>query len=331
MSNNKNNKEKRERAIKLGILCAVGVMTVLICSDVFSTTKPLDTSSVETKELNLNNKNDLEGLMVENKDVDITENEDTVSEEVSKNLDGNKNNMSVSDERALEMERIAANQNASMEKNLNQDIASLQESINNSSEKDESSIDKNQFQGYDSGTDLNAAYDYYIKDNIEAKEKNKEDKTSIVIEGVNGVKDLVQGEADFLSNLIGIADSFCDNSNEVATYYMDGGYSAGLDFVNEYLVKDLTNMKNLDCYGNGDLEKIRDNYAKGIEVSITGYQRLFDYKKDYEQYFYDSDTYFYNAQDGLLKYLDTYKNMYELIKKETEEQTPIGDYDGENL
>lgn len=128
------------------------------------------------------------------------------------------------------------------------------------------------------------------------------------IQGPNIKKDnkkISEEDLTFLTNLLDIADSVTINYSLILEYAINGDFSNGLNNIH-LLEEDYKNLENNET-NNKSLKEIKKEYLKGINNYIVGFNLYFNHEETSNDYFYESDDNFYNAQMKLEAFLSKYK------------------------
>ena len=143
---------------------------------------------------------------------------------------------------------------------------------------------------------------------------NESEMEDYYISDINGIqgpnikkdnKKISEEDLTFLTNLLDIADSVTINYSLILEYAINGDFSNGLNNIH-LLEEDYKNLENNET-NNKSLKEIKKEYLKGINNYIVGFNLYFNHEETSNDYFYESDDNFYNAQMKLEAFLSKYK------------------------
>lgn len=119
-----------------------------------------------------------------------------------------------------------------------------------------------------------------------------------------------EGAISFLKNLTILADNYTATYEECLSYVLSDDFDAMQDYLDGDYNKSVEDFKSLDCLGIEEFEQIKEEYLAGILAQQEGFNIYIKEPSNWEKYnpcFFDSDTYFYNAQQKLIQLLDAYR------------------------
>lgn len=118
-----------------------------------------------------------------------------------------------------------------------------------------------------------------------------------------------EGELSFLNNLKILADNYTA-AYEEALSYIFGNDMEGLEaYFNGDYKKTIDEFASLDTLGVPEFEMIKEEYLNGMLSSQKGFEAYMNKpgSPDGNDFFFESDEYFYNGQLKLTQLLDSYK------------------------
>lgn len=159
---------------------------------------------------------------------------------------------------------------------------------------------------YEETEDIDSGIEYNVK-----KEEDEESDyylsniKSSQGSNIKNNKNIEEEDLNFLEELVEIADAVTDSYSLLLTYALDGDFLNGLN--NIFLLEENYEQLKAIETKNKSLKNIKEEYLKGIENYILGFKAYFNYQEDSNDYFYESDDNFYNAQIKLEAFLNNYK------------------------